>query len=66
MVHVPDNYDAFAQHDAEQESELDKLPECEYCEQPIQDEYAYYIEGVWYCERCMNENFRKEVVPKYG
>ena len=61
----PDNYSEWAKHDAEQESELDKLPECEYCEQPIQDEYAYYIEGAWYCERCMNENFRKEVVPEY-
>ena len=60
----PDNYDAFEQHDAEQEKQLDRLPVCEYCEEPIQEEYAYYIEGAWYCTRCMNENFRKEVVPE--
>lgn len=63
-MNCPDNYDAFAQHDAEQERELDRLPVCEYCEEPIQDEYAYYIEGAWYCENCMKENFRKEVLPE--
>jgi len=61
-MNSPDNYDAFVQHDAEQEKQLDRLPVCEYCEEPIQDEYAYYIEGCWFCESCMNEHFRREVV----
>lgn len=60
----PDNYDLWAQHDAEQEAELDRLPLCEYCEDPIQDEYAYYIEGAWFCESCMNEHFRREVLQE--
>lgn len=64
MGYVPDNYDAFARHDAEQESELDRLPVCEYCEQPIQDEFAFYIEDTWICEKCMNKHFRREVVPE--
>lgn len=63
-MYVPDNYDQFAKHDAEQERELDRLPVCEYCEEHIQDEFGYYIEGAWYCEKCMNENFRREVVPE--
>lgn len=29
----PDNFSQWARHDAEQESELDKLPVCEYCEE---------------------------------
>lgn len=61
---IPDNYDCFLQHEAEQESWLDKLPLCEYCEEPIQDEYAYYIEGSWFCESCMNEHFRREVMSE--
>ena len=60
----PDNYDAFVQHDAQQERQLDRLPVCEYCEHPIQDEYAYCIEGTWICTECMNEHFRREVVPE--
>lgn len=61
----PDNYSAWEQHEVEQEKQLDKLPLCDYCDEPIQDEYAYYIDGSWYCERCMNENFRREVLPEY-
>ena len=64
MMECPDNYDAFVQHDTEQEKQLDRLPECEYCGEHIQDEYAYCIEGTWICERCMNEHFRREVVPE--
>lgn len=65
MGYIPDNYDAFAKHDAEQESELDRLPVCEYCDEPIQDEYAFCIEGAWFCTKCMIANFRREVVPEY-
>ena len=66
MFYSDDPVADFERHDAEQERELDRLPVCEYCEEPIQDEFAYYIEGSWYCTRCMNENFRREVVPEYG
>ena len=64
MFYSDDPVADFERHDAEQESELDRLPVCEYCEEPIQDEFGYYIEGAWYCEKCMNENFRKEVLPE--
>ena len=58
---IPDNYDQFVRHEAEQQAQLDKLPECSECGEKIQDEYAYYINGEWVCEQCMNENYRKEV-----
>lgn len=64
-MNCPDVYDQWAQHDAEQERELDRLPECSYCGEHITDEYAFYIEGEWICNRCMVENFRREVVPEY-
>ena len=50
MIGCPDNYDAFAMHDAEQERELRKLPVCCCCKEHIQQEKAVCIEGDWYCE----------------
>ena len=54
-----DNYDLWQRHDAEQQRRLSELPECCYCSQPIQDEYAYLIDGEWVCEECMDDQFRK-------
>ena len=59
--YVPDNIDLFNQYDAERQRDIDRLPVCEYCEQPIQDEYCYDIEGTIICEECLKENFRKSV-----
>ncbi len=44
---------------AEQEEELKKLPVCDYCKKPIQDDYLYDLEGDIICEACMNKHFRK-------
>lgn len=55
----------FERHDAEQEAKLERLPECSECGHPIQDDYAYYINGEWICERCMKENYRR-AVDDYG
>ena len=52
----------FERYDAQQEAELDKLPVCVCCEQPIQEEYGFCIDGDWYCEECLNAEFRKEIV----
>ena len=56
MLYIPDNYDRFEMHMAEQERELDRLPRCSECLEPIQDECAYYINDEWICERCMDEH----------
>ena len=58
QMNVPDNYDAFLQHEAEQEALLSRRPKCVCCEEPIQDDYLYDINGDLYCEECMNEIFR--------
>ena len=52
----------FERYDAQKEAELDKLPVCVCCEQPIQEEYGFCIDGDWYCEECLNAEFRKEIV----
>ena len=51
----------FDRYDAEQESELEKMPVCSYCCQPIQDDYLYEINDELICEECINDNFRKSV-----
>lgn len=55
----PDNYDAWSQHDAEQERGASKLPKCYGCDEPIYDDVLYDIDGDLYCERCMKDRFRK-------
>ena len=56
---LADNYELWTQHDAEQERDLEKLPECSYCGAKIQDEFMYCINDEFICEKCLNENHRK-------
>ena len=56
MMHIPDNYDAFCLHDAQQQAELDKLPKCCECGEPIQTEFFYEIDGDLYCPECMDDH----------
>lgn len=58
-MRVPDNYDAYRQHEAEQEAWLAKRPICCCCKEPIQDDALYDVNGELYCEECMTETFRK-------
>lgn len=50
----------FARHDAEQNKWLEQRPVCADCDQPIQDETAYYINGEWICRDCMS-SYEREV-----
>jgi len=52
---IPDNYDLWARHDAEQEEALNKLPKCKICGEPIQQEDAVCICGNWYCDDCLDD-----------
>ena len=60
-MYIPDNYDRFGQHMAEQERQLERLPECCECGEKIQDEYCFEVNGEYICEHCMEENHRKSV-----
>jgi hypothetical protein len=53
---IPDNYDRFEQHEAEQDRWLKMLPKCRECKHPIQDEYCYETNGEYTCESCMEEH----------
>lgn len=41
--------------DAENEKWLQKRPICSWCEEHIQDEYAYEVEGKLICPNCIEE-----------
>lgn len=43
------DYERYA---AEQERELQKLPVCECCGEPIQQEKAVYYNDQWICKDC--------------
>ena len=61
MTFTDDPIADFHRYDAEQQKQLDKLPRCEYCDIPIQDDYYYEINDECICEDCLNDNFRKDV-----
>lgn len=49
---------------AEQESKLDSLPVCDYCGEPIQDDYYYECEQYqMFCEDCAEEWLRNRRHP---
>ncbi len=59
--YIPDLVDCYHKYDAERQRELDRLPKCEYCGEPITDDYLYDINGDVICEECLKDNFRKLV-----
>lgn len=60
-MNIPDNYDLWEAHEAEQEKWLGKMPKCDYCNDPIQDDFYYEINGEVICECCLDRFFRKDV-----
>ena len=51
----------FNRHDAEETAALERLPKCEYCGEPIQDDFYYDIGGDIMCYECLKDNYRKPV-----
>lgn len=61
MFYTDDPQADFSRHDAEQQRQIERLPRCDQCNEPIQDDYFYDINGEYICSRCMKDSFRKEV-----
>lgn len=57
---IPDNYDLFQAHDRKQQQWLDRCPVCEHCDQPIQDEDLFDIDGTLYHTECAEQEFKKK------
>ena len=47
-----DNYDLWREHDDRMETKLSKCPKCALCNEPIQEEYGYRLDGELYCWDC--------------
>ena len=54
VSYLPDSYDVWAYHDAQQEKALAERPVCADCDQHIQEEFAFYRHGEWLCESCVD------------
>lgn len=66
MAWTDDPLADYESYSGELEDALGKLPVCDICEEPIQDEYCYQINGDTICESCMAEYFRKETMDLMG
>ena len=61
LFYTSDPLKDFYHHDREQNRLLDRLPKCDCCRMPIQDEYMFDVYGDAYCEKCATQLFRREV-----
>lgn len=67
MTWTDDPLRDFDRYEAEREREFQEvraqLPACAECEHTIEDAEAYYINGEWICESCM-DSYKREVWPE--
>ena len=54
-----DNYNVWEYAERERERRLAMLPTCEKCNESIQDEDYYDVDGEILCEACMKRKYRK-------
>ncbi len=59
MYYSDDPVRDFMMHDAKQTQWLEQQPVCSECDEHIQDEYCYEINGELICEDCLNTNHKK-------
>lgn len=65
MSRIPDNYDLWERHDAEQQRSLKNCPQCDICDKHIQEDFYWEFDGVIYCCECLGEH-RKWVEDYVG
>ena len=61
-MYIPDNYDLYRKHEAEQMAEIERFPLCSYCGATILDDYLYDFDGEIMCETCLKTHYRKWTV----
>lgn len=60
LFYTSDPVADFVNHDREQAKRLERLPVCEVCGNPIQDEHLYLINDEFVCPACLERDFRKD------
>lgn len=58
-MYVPDNYDAYRMHEAEQAEKELKCPICCECGEYITDEHYFDLNGEYFCQECLEDRFMK-------
>lgn len=61
-MNIPDNYSQWEEHERQKQKLLDRLPKCDRCREPIQDEHYFDIYGETLCYVCVVDRFRMEVI----
>lgn len=61
MLYTDDPIADYESYDSEQQAQLDRLPVCSECGEPIQGDYCYEINGEYICEECLEFNYKKSV-----
>ena len=56
-MYCMDNLDAFYEHESDQQRMLDRCPICCECDEPIQDEECFEIDGELICCDCLKANY---------
>ena len=51
----------FASWDAEQTAQLERLPVCADCGEPMQDDHYYLINDEVICPDCLESGYRKDI-----
>lgn len=59
MAWTDDPIADFERYDAGLNRRLEQRPVCADCDEPIQDDRAYYINGEWICMDCMDSYIRE-------
>lgn len=57
-MRLPDYHDLWRAHEREREKALERLPKCDECDKPIQEETCFQFNGELVCEKCLRENHR--------
>lgn len=60
MGALMDAYEMFKIRERRQEAWLRKRPVCAFCEEHIQEDFCYEINGEIVCSVCLDREFRKE------
>lgn len=55
MFFTDDPLDGYEVETAEQKNAIELLPRCSECDQPIQDEFCFVINGEVICESCVDQ-----------
>lgn len=61
MYRTDDPIADFNRWDNDQQKQLDRLPKCADCGEPVQDDHYYLINDEVICPACLESNYRKAI-----